>query len=114
MRYPKMARLLTVFASAAVAVALSAPAGAQQQTPTRPAAGQGQTQTNETAPRRGLDAIEVRKKLEAQGYTNVTNVDFVGEVHDDHFVAEATKNGQRYRLKIDDDYGRILSRTALQ
>ncbi len=63
---------------------------------------------------RGVDRIEVRQSLIRQGYSRITNIRFNGEVHDDHFVAEAWKNGRHYRLKIDDDNGRILARTRIR
>ena len=44
---------------------------------------------------RGVDRIEVRRSLVRQGYTRITNVRFIGEVRNDHFVADAWKGRRR-------------------
>ncbi len=69
---------------------------------------------NEQALVRGVDRIEVRQSLVRQGYTGITGIRFIGNVRNDHFVATAWKNGRHYRLKIDDDNGRILARTLIR
>lgn len=69
---------------------------------------------NEQALVRGVDRIEVRQSLVRQGYTRIADIRFIGNVRNDHFVATAWKNGRHYRLKIDDDNGRILARTLIR
>jgi hypothetical protein len=69
---------------------------------------------NDQALRRGLDRIEVRQALQRQGYVRITNVRYIGEVRNDHFVADAWQHGRHYRLRINDDNGRVISRRLIR